>query len=200
MNLGEEEFLTPVTASYYTRVKESASTFILVVAMTIYIMISCFQIEHINLVEGMSCIAYVYKCVLLSGKRYDDVDFDRERYVAFDDFEACVFHYQNQVPEISENFFGAVDGLVTAYDEQHYFCSCSNCIIETRTKYSIEKQFTDGKHEECLDEIDTHFNERIEKEIRGQYIFQVWDLCRNCLPHCFYTIKGDFVKLFYLNI
>ena len=42
MNLGAEEFLTPVTASYCTRVKESASAFILVVAMTIYIMISCF--------------------------------------------------------------------------------------------------------------------------------------------------------------
>ena len=76
MNLGAEEFLTPVTASYCTRVKESASAFILVVAMTIYIMISCFYLENINLVEGVSCIAYICKCVLLNGKRDDDVDFD----------------------------------------------------------------------------------------------------------------------------
>ena len=41
MNLGAQEFLTPVTSSYCTRVKESASAFILVVAITIYITISC---------------------------------------------------------------------------------------------------------------------------------------------------------------
>ena len=41
MNLGAEEFLTPITVSYYTRVKKRASAFILVVAVIIYIMI-CF--------------------------------------------------------------------------------------------------------------------------------------------------------------
>ena len=54
--------------------------------------------------------------MLLKGKRYDDVYFDRERYVTIDDFETCVFYCQNEVPEISKNFFGVVDGLVTAYD------------------------------------------------------------------------------------
>ena len=54
----------------------------------------------------MSCIVYVCKCLLLKGKRYDDADFERERYVAIDNFEACVFYCQNEVPEISENFFG----------------------------------------------------------------------------------------------
>ena len=148
----------------------------------------------------MSCIAYACKCLLLKGKCYNDIDFDRECYVAVDDFEACVFYCQNEVPEISEIFFGVVDRLVTAYDGEHYFYSCSNCIIEIRKKYSIEKALADGKHDECLDEIDTYFNERIEKEIRGQYIFQVWDLCRNCLLHYFYTIKGDLVKIFHLNV
>ena len=38
----------------------------------------------------------------------------------------------------------------------------------------IEKEFADGKHGKCLDEVDTYFNEIIEKEIEGQYIFQVW--------------------------
>ena len=64
----------------------------------------------------MCCISYVCKCVLLKGQRYDDVYFDRERYVTIDDFEACVFYCQNEVPEISKNFFGVVGGLVTAYD------------------------------------------------------------------------------------
>ena len=39
----------------------------------------------------MFCIAYVCKCVLLKGKCYDDVDFDRECYVVIDGFEACLF-------------------------------------------------------------------------------------------------------------
>ena len=114
----------------------------------------------------------VCESVLLKGKRYDDVDFDRERYVAIDDFEARAFYCTNELPEISEHFFGVVDGLVTAYDGGHYFCSCSNCIIEIRKKYSIEKEFADGKQDGCLDEIDTYFNERIEKKIRGQYILK----------------------------
>ena len=63
-----------------------------------------FQIENINLVEEMSCIAYVCQYLLLKGKRYDDVDFDRERYVAIDNFEPCVVYCQNEVPEISEFF------------------------------------------------------------------------------------------------
>ena len=138
--------------------------------------------------------------VLLKGKHCDDVDFDRERYVGIDDFQACVFHCQNEVPEISENFYDVMDGLVTAYVAEHYFCSCSNCIIEIRKKYLIEKEFADGNLDECLDETDKYFNERIEKKIRGRYIFQVRDLCRNCLLHYFYTINGDLVKLFHLNV
>ena len=54
----------------------------------------------------MSCIAYVCKCVILKGKRYNDVDFDRECYLAINDFEACVFYCQNEAVEISENIFG----------------------------------------------------------------------------------------------
>ena len=148
----------------------------------------------------MSCIAYVSKFVLPKGKRYADVDFDRGRDVAIDDFQPCVFYCQNEVPEISENFFGVVEGLVTAYEGEHYFCSCSNCVIEKRKNSLIKKEFADGKHDESLDEINTYFNKRIEKEVRGLYIFQVWDLCRNCLLHYFYTIEGDLVKLFHLNI
>ena len=77
----------------------------------------------------MSCIACICKCVLLKWKRYDNVDFTREHYVTIDDFEDCVFYCQNKVPEVSESFSGVVDGLVTAYDGEHYFCSCSNYII-----------------------------------------------------------------------
>ena len=61
-----------------------------------------------------------------------------------------------------------VGGLVTVHRAEHYFCSCSNCTIEIRKKYSIDKEFADDKHDECLDEIDIYFNLRIGKEIRGK--------------------------------
>ena len=40
-------------------------------------------------------------------------------------------------------------------------------MIEIRKKYTIQKEFADGKQDECLDESDTYFDERIEKEIKG---------------------------------
>ena len=88
-------------------------------------------------------------------------------------------------------FFGVVDGLITAFDGEHYFCCCSKCITKVRTRYSIQKDFVDGKHDTCPDEINAYFNERIKKEIRGVYIFQTWDLCSDCLLKYFYAIKGD---------
>ena len=54
----------------------------------------------------MSCIAFVY----------NDIDFDREYYIAIHDFENCAYYCHNEVLEISDNFFGVVDGLITAYD------------------------------------------------------------------------------------
>ena len=92
--------------------------------------------------------------MLLKKKRSDEVDFETDRYAAIDDFQACVFYCQNEVSEVLEKIFGVVDCLVTAYDGEHCFCSCSNCVIEIRKKYSIEKKFADGKHDECLDETE----------------------------------------------
>ena len=40
----------------------------------------------------MSCMAYVCSCVLLKGSRYSDIDFERERYTAINDFENCTFY------------------------------------------------------------------------------------------------------------
>ena len=65
---------------------------------------------------------------------------------------------------------------------------------------SLPKKFTDGTHEECIGEIETYLSERINKELMGEYIFQVWELCRDCLLEYFYAIKHDFMILFYLNL
>ena len=137
----------------------------------------------------MFCIDYVCKRVLIKVKRYSNVYFDREQYIAVKDFENCVYYYQRRVPKVSDNFFGLIDGLITAYDGEHYFCCCSNCIIEIRTKYSIQNEFSDGKHDACLDEINIYFNERIKKEIRVECIFPTWKLCRDCLLSIFIPSK-----------
>ena len=133
----------------------------------------------------------MFPSVLLKRKRYNDIDFDSEHYIAIHDFKNWACYCQNKVPEIFDNFFGVVDGLITAFDGEHYFCCCSKFITKIRTRYLIQKDFVDGKHDTCPDEINAYFNERIKKEIRGVYIFQTWDLCSDCLLKYFYAVKGD---------
>ena len=72
--------------------------------------------------------------------------------------------------------------------------------IEIRTKCLIQNEFSDSKHDACIDEIDSYFNERIKKEIRVECIFLIWKLCRDCLLKYFYTIKDELMTLFHLNV
>ena len=103
---------------------------------------------------------------------------------------------RNRIDENKKKLFG----LVTIFDRESYFCSCSKCIVEIRLKYSISCEFSDGRPLPCLHQIDTYFNERIRREIRGEYIFQLWDLCRGYLKKYFYSIKGDLMTCFHRNV
>ena len=95
----------------------------------------------------MSCIAYVCSCVLLKGSRYCDIDFERKRYTAINDFENCAFYCQQEVDELYyDEFFGVINGLVTVFDGEHYFCSCSKGILKIRSRYLICSEFTDGRY------------------------------------------------------
>ena len=129
----------------------------------------------------MSCIAYICKCVLVKGRRCTDVDCDREHYMKIQDFESCVFYCGQEVPEISDDFFGVINDLITAFDRERYFCSCSKCTLEIRKNYSLKKEFADGRHADCFHEIDTYFSEIVSKEIREGCLFQVCNLCRKCI-------------------
>ena len=122
----------------------------------------------------MSSIAYGCKCVLVKGKRYHGVDFEKEHYITIRDFKNCAYYCQGEVPELHDEFFVAVEGLIAVYDGQNYFCSYSKSIIEISTKYCILKEFTDGRHNEGLGEIGTYFSERAKEEVRGEDIFQYW--------------------------
>ena len=103
---------------------------------------------------------------------------------------------RNRIDENKKKLFG----LVAIFDRESYFCSCSKCIVEIRLKYSISCEFSDGRPLSCLHQIDTYFNERISREIRGEYIFPLWDLCRGYLKKYFYSIKGDLMTCFHLNV
>ena len=103
---------------------------------------------------------------------------------------------RNRIDENKKKLFG----LVTIFGRESYFCSCSKCIVEIRLKYSISCEFSDGRPLSCLHQIDTYFNERIRREIRGEYIFQLWDLCRGYLKKYFYSIKGDLMTCFHRNV
>ena len=105
----------------------------------------------------MSRIAYVCKCVLIKGRRYTDVDFDRECYIKIQDFESCIFYCGQELPKISDNFFGVINGLITVFDGERYFCSCSICRLEIGENCSLKKEFADGRHAGCFDEIDYLF-------------------------------------------
>ena len=95
-------------------------------------------------------------------------------YIAIRDFENCVYYCPREVPELYDELFCVVDGLMTVYDGQNYFCFYSKSIIEISTEYCIPKEFTDGRHIEGLGEISTYFNKQAKKEVRGEYIFRYW--------------------------
>ena len=88
---------------------------------------------------------------------------------------------EQEVPEISDNFFGVISDLITVFDRERYFCSCSKCTLEIRKDYSLKKEFADGRHADCFHEIDAYFSEIVSKEIREGYLFQVCNLCRKCI-------------------
>ena len=58
----------------------------------------------------------------------------------------------------------------------------------------------DGGRKNCIPEIDKNFYERLPRELRGEYILQIWDLCRPCQINYLKTIKGDMMTCFHLNI
>ena len=149
----------------------------------------------------MSCISYVRSCVILKGLRYSDIDFERERYTAINYFENCAFYCQQEVDELySDAFLGVIDGLVTVFDGECYFYSCSKCILKISSRYSICSEFRDGRHSKCLQEIYSYFHERSVKEIRAEYIFHLWNLCRTCVKSYFNFIKTEFMTCFHLNV
>ena len=104
------------------------------------------------------------------------------------------------MPEISDNFFGFINDLIIVFDGGRYLCSCSNCTLEIRQNYWLKKKFADRRHADCFDEIDTYFSKRATKEIREDYLFQVWKPCRGCIVVYFEAIKGDLITLFDLNV
>ena len=120
----------------------------------------------------MSCIAYVCKCVLLKKNVTMTQIKTGSITLVYMILKIVLITFEMKCLKFLTNFFGVVDGLMIGYDGEHYICCCSKCIIEIKTRYSIQKDFIVGKHDGCLDEIDAYFNKRIKKEVRESPFFK----------------------------
>ena len=88
------------------------------------------------------------------------------------------------------------------FDENNYYCSCALClnkIFNRLSKVPLENSNVNN-HEDFIDIISAYVQERVSREIRGEYIFQIWDICRYCLRSFFQHVKSELIAHFHLNV
>ena len=67
--------------------------------------------------ENVCCL--IVKCC-------NNAYFNKKLYIVVKDFENCAYYCEREVHEVSDNFFGVVDGLINAFDGKYYFYWCSS--------------------------------------------------------------------------
>ena len=132
----------------------------------------------------MSCIAYV--CRYFFSHPHDvskDVDFERERYLTINPVENCIYWAYAEVLDvrISDYYFGIIDGYLMFFDEKRFFILCDKCLVEVKARVWKLKRFEDGRHNECFHQIEFYFDERLTRDIRGEYIYHIRGLCKECV-------------------
>ena len=115
-----------------------------------------------------------------------DLGFERERYVKIDTSENCMYW--------------AFSEVFILFDEKRFFISCSKCLVEIKSKVKQVKRFEDGRHDECFYQLESYLDERVSREIRGEYIYYIRGLCKDCVFEYFSNIKGDLITYFHLNV
>ena len=122
----------------------------------------------------MSCIAYTCECLSIKGNFYPDKGFNDDNYAANSKIENSIFWPSIETDHnISDNVFGVVDGFMVLFDENNYYCSCGTCLNKIYTRLSEVPPESSNNHENCIDNICTYIQERVSREIRGEYIFQM---------------------------
>ena len=64
------------------------------------------------------------------------------------------------------------------FDEKRFFISCSKCLVEVKSRVRQLKRFEDGRHDECFYQFESYLDERLTREIRGEYIYHIRGLCK----------------------
>ena len=150
----------------------------------------------------MPCIAYTCECLAIKGSFYSDKDFNDDYYAANSEIENCIFWPSHEVDHNILNYiFGVVDGFMVLFDENNYYCSSTSCLNKIYNRFSKVPPENSLKivHEDCTDINSTYIQERVSKEIMGEYIFQTWDICRYCLTRFFQHVKSELIVNFHLN-
>ena len=149
----------------------------------------------------MSCITYTCECLAINGNFYPDKDFNEDCYAGNSEIENCIFWPSIETDHnISDDFFGVVDGFMVLFDKNNYYCSCTACLNKIYSRLSKVPLENSNSHEDCIDIICTYIQERVSREIRGEHIFQVWDICRYCLIRFFQHVKSKLIAHFHLSV
>ena len=110
----------------------------------------------------MSCIAYTCECLAIKGNFYPDKDFNGDNYAANSEIENCIFWPSIETDHnISDDFFGVVDGFMGLSDKRNYYCSCATCLNKIYSRLSEVPPENSNNHEDCTDIICTYIQERI---------------------------------------
>ena len=151
----------------------------------------------------MLCIAYICRCFFSPPHDVSkDVDFERECYLTINPVENCIYWAYAEVFDvrISDDYFGIIDGYLVLFDEKRFFISCSKCLVEVKSRVRQLKQFEDGRHDQCFYQFESYLDERLTREIRGEYIYHIRGLCKECVFEYFNNIKGELITCFHLYV
>ena len=97
--------------------------------------------------------------------------------------ENCIYWVYAEIFDvpISDDYFGIIDGYLVLFDEKRFFISCSKYLVEVKSRVRQLKRFEDGKHDECFYQFESYLDERLTREIRGEYIYHIRGLCKECV-------------------
>ena len=151
----------------------------------------------------MSCIACACECLAVKVNFYPDKDFNDDYYAANSEIENCISWPSIEVDHnFSDDFFGVVDGFMVLFDENNYYCSCALCLnkICSRLSKVLPENSNVNNHGDCINIISTYVQERLSREIRGEYIFQIRNICRYCVTRFFQHVKSELIAHFHVNV
>ena len=101
---------------------------------------------------------------------------------------------------MSDFFVGTICDVLNMYNGDIYFLICSKCLFKLTNVFNISGKCYSKNHDECISKLLTYLYERADEEIAGKYLFQFWDLCKNCKFQICHDLKGEFSAVFHVSL